>query len=60
MMETSISSKAITQFGAEKIAFPPKPDGRTDISNHRVAKLPKMMATKILAKHRYEIVTRIK
>ncbi len=30
-MKTSISSEALTQFGAEKIAFPPKPDIRTDI-----------------------------
>ncbi len=30
-MKTSISSEALTQFVAEKIAFPPKPDGhRTD------------------------------
>ncbi len=28
-MKTSISSEALTQFGAEKIAFPPKCDGRT-------------------------------
>ncbi len=41
-MKTSISSEAITQFGAEKIGFPPKPDIRTDISNYRVASLPKI------------------
>ncbi len=44
-MKTSISSEALTQFGAEKIASPPKPDGhtdirtdgQTDICNYRVA-----------------------
>ncbi len=44
-MKTSISSEALTQFGAEKIAFRPKPDGRTDlrtdISNYRVDSLLK-------------------
>ncbi len=39
-MKTSISSKALTQFGAEKIALTPKPDGHTDgltdICNYRV------------------------
>ncbi len=30
-MKTSISSEALTQFGAEKIAFPQKPDRHTDI-----------------------------
>ncbi len=29
-MKTSISSEALFQLGAEKIAFPPKPDGQTD------------------------------
>ncbi len=29
-MKTSISSEALTQYGAEKIAFPQKPDIRTD------------------------------
>ncbi len=29
-MKTSISSKALSQFGAEKIMFPPKPDIQTD------------------------------
>ena len=29
-MKTSISSEALTQSGAEKIAFSPKPDGHTD------------------------------
>ncbi len=38
-MKTSISSEALNQFGAEKIAFPPKPDRRTDISKYRVALL---------------------
>ncbi len=42
-MKTSISSEDPSQLGAEKIAFPPKPDGwtdiRTDISNYRVALL---------------------
>ena len=32
--------------GAEKIAFPPKPDIRTDISNYRVASLLKRALTK--------------
>ncbi len=40
-MKTSISSEALSQLGAEKIAFPPKSDGhtdgRTDISICRVA-----------------------
>ncbi len=40
-MKTSISSEALSQFGAENIAFPPKPDGHTDghtgICNYRVA-----------------------
>ncbi len=38
-MKTFISSEALTQFGAEKIAFLTNPDGRTDISNYRVASL---------------------
>ena len=38
-MKTSISSEALSQFGAEKIAFPQKPDIRTDISNYRIASL---------------------
>ncbi len=29
-MKTSISSEALSQSGAEKITFPPKPDGHTD------------------------------
>ncbi len=29
-MKTSISNEALTQFRAEKIAFPPKTDIRTD------------------------------
>ncbi len=29
-MKKSISNEALTQFGAEKIAFPPNPDIRTD------------------------------
>ncbi len=40
-MKTSISSEALTQFGAEKIAFPTKPYGQTDICNYRVAFLLK-------------------
>ena len=48
-MKTSISSEALSQSGAEKITFPPKPDGqtdrhtdiRTDISIYRVASLLK-------------------
>ena len=34
-------SEALSQLGAEKIAFPPKPDGHTDghYSIHRVASL---------------------
>ncbi len=39
-MKTSKSSEALSQLGAKKIAFPPKPYGRTDISNYRVASLP--------------------
>ena len=41
-MKTSISSEALSQFGAEKIAFPQKPDIRTDISNYRIASLLKI------------------
>ncbi len=41
MMKTSLSSEAPSQLGFEKIAFPPKPDIRKDISNHRVASLLK-------------------
>ncbi len=37
----TINSKALSQFGAEKIAFPPKPDKQTEISNYRVASLLK-------------------
>ena len=29
-MKTSIGSEALSQLGAEKIAFPPKPNGQTD------------------------------
>ena len=33
---------ALSQLGAKKIVFPPKPDGiQTDISNYRVASLLK-------------------
>ncbi len=50
-MKTSISSEALTQFRAEKIAFPPKPDrrahGRTDIINYRVASLLKNVVLKV-------------
>ena len=39
--------RTVSQLGAEKIAFPPKPegltDGRTDISNYRVASLLKII-----------------
>ena len=31
----------LSQLGAEKIAFPPKSDGQTDISNYRITLLPK-------------------
>ncbi len=34
LMKTSISREALTQFGAEKITFPPKCDGRTDIRKY--------------------------
>ncbi len=40
-MKTSISIEALS--GAEIIAFPPKPDIRTDISNYRVALLLKIL-----------------
>ena len=30
---------ALSLLGAEKIAFPPKPDKRTDMDNYRVASL---------------------
>ncbi len=42
MMKSSTSSQAQSQFWAEKIAFPTKPDGWTDISNYRVASLLKI------------------
>ncbi len=52
-MKTSKSSEALTQFGAENIAFPPKhdirTDGHTDISNYRVASLLKRLIRKIFA-----------
>ncbi len=38
-----MSSRALSQLGAKKIAFTPKPDIRTDISNHRVASLLKSL-----------------
>ncbi len=42
-MKTSISSKALSQIGAEKITFPPErgwqKDRRTDICFYRVALL---------------------
>ena len=34
--------RPLSQFGGEKIAFPPKYDIRTDISNYRVASLIKI------------------
>ena len=34
---------ALSQLGAEKIAFPPKSDGWTDISIYRVASLLKIL-----------------
>ncbi len=40
-MKTSTNSEALSQSGADKITFPPKPDGRTDISIYRVASLLK-------------------
>ena len=40
-MKTFISSEALSQLGAEKIAIPPKPDIRTDIIIYRVASLLK-------------------
>ena len=48
---------AISQLGAEKITFPPKPDGqtygqtdrRTDICYYRVALLLKMVIRQLLA-----------
>ena len=46
-MKTSISSEALSHLVVEKITFPPKPDGqtdiiiRTDISMYRVALLLK-------------------
>ncbi len=40
-MKISISCEALSQLGAEKIVFPPKPDRQTDIrkdiSSYRVA-----------------------
>ena len=35
-------TRALSYIGAEKITFPPKSDGRTDISNYKVASLLKM------------------
>ncbi len=50
-MKTSISSEALTPFGAEKIALSPKPDrrtyGQTNISNYRVASLLKRDESKM-------------
>ena len=34
-------NRTLSQFVAEKIASPPKSDGHTNISNYRVASLPK-------------------
>ncbi len=43
--ERNVQRKKITlsQLGAEKIAFPPKPDRQTDIINYRVASLQKIL-----------------
>ena len=46
-MKTSMSSEALTQFGAEKIAFLPKPDGNTGICNYRVASLLKTQENRL-------------
>ncbi len=40
-MKTSISSEAPSQLGAEKIAFPQKPNEQNDSCNYRVASLLK-------------------
>ena len=34
-------NRTLSQLGAEKITFPPKPERRTNISNYRVASLLK-------------------
>ncbi len=49
----TLKMRALSYIGAEKITFPPKPDGqtdiqtdrRTDISNYRVASLLKRVKT---------------
>ena len=40
-------NKTQSQLGAEKIAFPPKPDIRTDISSYRVASQLKIIDNKV-------------
>ena len=35
-------NRTLSHLGADKIAFPPKPDGRVDICNHRVASILKI------------------
>ncbi len=40
--KTSISSEAPSQLGGEKIAFPQKYDGQTDICNYREPSLLKI------------------
>ncbi len=49
-MKTTISSEALTHFGAAKIAFPKRPDGhtdgQTDICNYRVGSLLKRKRNK--------------
>ena len=36
-------NRTLSLLGAEKFAFPPKPDGQTDFSFYRVASLLKIM-----------------
>ncbi len=41
-------NRTLSQLGAEKIAFPPKPDRRTDINIYRLASLLKQKNHSVL------------
>ena len=41
-------NRTLYQLGDEKIAFPPKSDGRTDISNYKVASLLKYLCPMVI------------
>ncbi len=42
MREICTKKLTLSQLGAKKTAYPPQSDGQTDISNFRVASLPKI------------------